>query len=60
MIDTPRPVNPEAINCEVCLKEIPISEAHVPEAEDYVMGFCGLECYKEWMKKAESEEDQSK
>ena len=38
----------EMIACEVCLKEIPISEAKVEEATDYVSYFCGLECYDKW------------
>ena len=58
MSNIPKPVNPEPISCEVCLKEVPRSEAHLQEAEDYVIGFCGLECYEEWIKKADSERDQ--
>ena len=38
----------EPISCEVCLKEIPASEAKSAEAEDYVAFFCGLECYEQW------------
>ena len=38
----------EIIACEVCLKEIPVSEARVEEAEDYISYFCGLECYDKW------------
>lgn len=43
-------VQPEAdrVACEVCLKEVPRSEALVPEAADYVAYFCGLECYQQW------------
>jgi len=36
------------VKCEVCLKEIPRSEAKGPEAEDYVIHFCGLDCYDRW------------
>ena len=36
------------IECDVCLSEIPISEAKCEEASDYVMYFCGLECYHKW------------
>lgn len=36
------------VPCEVCLKEIPQSEAKVVEVDDYVMNFCGLECYDKW------------
>lgn len=38
----------EQVACEMCLKEVPISEATVPEALDYVAHFCGLECYEKW------------
>ncbi|KAI3604136.1 hypothetical protein D8I24_2725 (plasmid) [Cupriavidus necator H850] len=30
------------------MKEVPKSEAIVPEACDYVAYFCGLECYAQW------------
>ena len=36
------------VACEICIKEIPISEAKSEEATDYVMYFCGLECYAIW------------
>lgn len=36
------------VACEVCLKEVPRSEAVVPEAVDYVTYFCGLDCYEKW------------
>jgi hypothetical protein len=36
------------VPCEVCLKEIPRSEAVNAEAEDYVAHFCGLDCYRAW------------
>jgi hypothetical protein len=38
----------EQVPCEVCLKEIPVSEAKIAEAADYVAYFCGLECYTRW------------
>jgi pyridoxine 5'-phosphate synthase PdxJ len=38
----------EQVACEVCLKEVPASEAVVPEAQDYVAYFCGLDCYQKW------------
>jgi len=40
----------ERVDCEVCLKEIPASEATSSEASDYVIYFCGLECYEKWRK----------
>jgi len=36
------------IECEVCLKEIPVSEARSEEASDYVAYFFGIECYAKW------------
>lgn len=41
-------VEPEHVSCKTCLKEIPLSEAKVPEANDYAVHFCGLECYEKW------------
>jgi len=38
------------VNCAVCLKEIPKSEAKSAEAIDYVMYFCGLDCFEKWAK----------
>ncbi len=53
---TERPVAAEQVPCEVCLKEIPKSEATVPEAADYVAYFCGLECYAQWKAQREKQE----
>ena len=36
------------VACDVCLREIPASEARSEEASDYVLYFCGLECYGTW------------
>ena len=59
MGDTSKPAaEVKTLKCEVCLKEVPLSEVHVPEAEDYVVNFCGLECYDKWVKLANDEEDQ--
>lgn len=40
----------EVIACEVCLKEVPASDAESSETADYVAHFCGLECYEQWHK----------
>ena len=48
----------ERVPCEVCLKEIPVSEAKVAEAEDYVHHFCGLECYEQWKKREQKAEEE--
>lgn len=43
-----KPVEVVRVRCEVCLKEVPISEAQVFEATDYFVHFCGLDCYQKW------------
>ena len=43
-----KPPGIEQVACEVCMKEIPKSEAMVAEATDYVLHFCGLDCYSKW------------
>lgn len=47
-----KPNEPALVRCEICLKEIPASEARVSEAQDYVANFCGLKCYEKWIEKA--------
>ncbi len=37
-----------ALQCEVCLKEIPASVAANAEADEYVAHVCGLDCYQQW------------
>jgi hypothetical protein len=44
--ETPAAV--EHVSCQICMKEIPLSEAVVPEATEYVAHFCGVECYDKW------------
>ena len=39
---------PIHVACEICLTEVPRTDAQYEEAGDYVMYFCGLECYKIW------------
>jgi hypothetical protein len=48
MAEQDKPTEDEKVPCELCLKEIPLSEAKVDEAADYVRHFCGLECYAKW------------
>ena len=38
----------DKVSCDICRKEVPLSEAMVPEAEEYVAHFCGLDCYTQW------------
>ncbi|UCE89541.1 MAG: DUF3330 domain-containing protein [Pseudomonadota bacterium] len=44
----PKPEETPNVACEICMKEIPASEANSSEAQDYVMYFCGLDCYEKW------------
>ena len=45
-----------SVACEVCLNEIPHSEAGIVEANEYVLYFCGLECYHRWREQQETDE----
>jgi hypothetical protein len=42
------PVELERVACEICLREVPVSEAIIPEAVDYVIHFCGVDCFETW------------
>ena len=53
MTKNDKPVEVERVSCEICMKEVPASEAIVPEATDYVVYFCGLECYEKWKNQRE-------
>lgn len=48
MATSDKPAEATLVSCEVCLKEVPITEATIPEATDYFVHFCGLECYEKW------------
>lgn len=58
MTRSDKPVEVERVSCEICLKEVPITEATVPEATDYFVHFCGLECYKKWKSQRGKPDDQ--
>lgn len=51
--EKPVPVEPEHIQCEICLKEIPASVAATAEGPDYVHHFCGIDCLARWRTCAE-------
>ena len=38
----------QQISCDTCIDEVPVSEAQIDEAADYIVHFCGLECYAQW------------
>ena len=46
----------ETGECAQCLKEIPTREARIAEGTDYVVNFCGLECYDRWIKEKQDKE----
>lgn len=56
MIEQKKIIEPEKVACEVCFREIPLSEATSVKAIDYIVYYCGLDCYDKWKKqKAEPE-----
>lgn len=60
MTKNDKPIDAERVTCEVCLKEIFKSEALSPEATDYVVYFCGLECHESWKKQRAKPGEQAK
>jgi hypothetical protein len=48
------------VSCEVCLREVPFDQSSVVEVEDYVMYFCGLECYQAWRRAGKVAEVETK
>lgn len=42
------PATAEVVSCEICLKEIPVSEATNAEGVEYFLYFCGPECFAQW------------
>ena len=54
-----KPIDVERIPCEVCLREVPKSEAIVPEAAEYFVYFCGLDCYQRWKTEGTKADDQA-
>ena len=44
--------NASTVDCGVCCREIPLDAAFTPEGADYVMHFCGLDCYRRFTERA--------
>ena len=42
------PAKSEHVACNICSKEMPRSEAVIPEVTDILIFFCGLDCYDQW------------
>ncbi len=55
-----KPVDIVQISCEICMKEVPLNDATTPETEDYVVHFCGLECYEQWKSQDEKNDGKDK
>ena len=55
MTEREKNLEPERVSCEICLKEVPKSDAKNAEVHDYTLHFCGLECYGKWQKQEEKE-----
>jgi len=45
------------VECQVCLSQIPHNEAKSTEGEDYVLYFCGLDCFDQWSREGQQEGD---
>ena len=54
-----QPLDLEQVACAVCLKDVPRSEAAVPEALDYVVYFCGLDCFETWKRQRAGSDEAS-
>ena len=57
MTEPEKPSEEETIACEVCFKHVPISEAKSEEGSDYVLYYCGLECYAKWQEQEKPKKD---
>lgn len=40
------------MSCDICLEQVPASEAGNIEAQEYVAHYFGLECYARWSAQA--------
>lgn len=50
-----KPADAMQVACELCLREVPVSEAVVAEATDYFAYFCGPDCYEQWKHRGEAQ-----
>lgn len=51
-----RIVSEPMVECEVCLKEVPLSAAKNEEVQDYVTHFCGIDCFAKWKEQNEQQQ----
>ena len=59
MDEKSKPIDIEMVACNVCLKEIPLSEAKSTEASDYVVHYCSLDCFEKWKAQNSKKADRS-
>jgi hypothetical protein len=45
------------VDCEICLKEVPPAGKVTAETSDYVVYFCGLDCYQQWKERMRADAD---
>ncbi len=43
-----KPADNEKVTCQACKKSMAADDAITPEASDYYLHFCGLDCYAQW------------
>lgn len=48
MADRPKKDGTEWVTCTVCEKQVPVAEALTSEDPDYLLYFCGQECWDQW------------
>lgn len=48
MVDLLKKGGIELVTCAVCEKQVPVAEALSSEDPDYLLYFCGQECYDDW------------
>jgi hypothetical protein len=53
------PPAPPLVECAVCKKLIPPSEAVSPEGHEYVLYFCGGKCHAEWEREVAEEAERA-
>ena len=51
-----QPIAEDTVSCQVCLKEVPVSEATSAEGAEYFLYFCGAECFAQWEAQEKEEE----
>lgn len=59
MANSPVPTQDDLIACEICLTEIPGTVSGNAEADEYVVHYCGLECYELWRAQQEAANDKT-